>query len=156
MINYNPSVTWIFPKSSTCPSGMLRTKLTNPVAKSTSPGLSDTTFFARWDIYQMKSSKQSGPLMFNSRHIRMQIAIQPFYFSDQWRIKLIEISNLFIVILCFFHHIFISILDTFHWRKYTSFFLVTFRTALCLISSKWWCCISTSPIIYNLQWPTLL
>ena len=28
--------------------GKLRTKITSPMAKSTSPGLSDTTFFARW------------------------------------------------------------------------------------------------------------
>ena len=32
----------------TCPSGKLRTEFTSPIAKSTSPGLSDTTFFARW------------------------------------------------------------------------------------------------------------
>ena len=31
----------------TCPSGKLRTEFTSPIAKSTSPGLSDTTFFAR-------------------------------------------------------------------------------------------------------------
>ena len=35
-------------KNSTCPSGKLRTKITSPIAKSNSPGLSDTTFFARW------------------------------------------------------------------------------------------------------------
>ena len=32
----------------TCPSGKLRTEFTSPIAKSTSPGLSDSTFFARW------------------------------------------------------------------------------------------------------------
>ena len=32
----------------TCPSGKLSTEFTSPIAKSTSPGLSDTTFFARW------------------------------------------------------------------------------------------------------------
>ena len=31
----------------TCPSGKLKTEFTSPIAKSTSPGLSDTTFFAR-------------------------------------------------------------------------------------------------------------
>ena len=30
-----------------CPSGKLSTEFTSPIAKSTSPGLSDTTFFAR-------------------------------------------------------------------------------------------------------------
>ena len=35
-------------KKSTCPSGKLITEFTSPIAKSTSPGLSDTTFFARW------------------------------------------------------------------------------------------------------------
>ena len=46
-IDYHPSVIWISPKNCTCPSGKLRTKITSPIAKSTSPGLSDTTFFAR-------------------------------------------------------------------------------------------------------------
>ena len=45
-IDYSPSVIWIFPKNSTYPSGKLRTKITSPIAKSTSPGLSHTTFFA--------------------------------------------------------------------------------------------------------------
>ena len=31
----------------TCPSGKLRTEFTSPIAKSTSPGLSETAFFAR-------------------------------------------------------------------------------------------------------------
>ena len=47
-IDCNPSVIWICPKNSTCPSRKLRTKITSPIAKSTSPRLSDTTFFARW------------------------------------------------------------------------------------------------------------
>ena len=34
-------------KKFTCPSGKLITEFTNSIAKSTSPGLSDTTFFAR-------------------------------------------------------------------------------------------------------------
>ena len=47
-IDYNPSVIWISPKNSTCLSGKLRTKITSLIEKSTSPGLSDTTFFAHW------------------------------------------------------------------------------------------------------------
>ena len=47
-IDYNPSLIWFPPKNSTCTSGKLRTKITSPIAKSTSPRLSDTTFFARW------------------------------------------------------------------------------------------------------------
>ena len=35
-------------KNFTCPSGKLITELTSLIAKSTSPRLSDTTFFARW------------------------------------------------------------------------------------------------------------
>ena len=35
-------------KKITCSSGYLKTKFTSLIAKSTSPGLSDTTFFARW------------------------------------------------------------------------------------------------------------
>ena len=37
---------WISPKNGTRLSGKLRTKITTPIAKSTSPRLSDTTFFA--------------------------------------------------------------------------------------------------------------
>ena len=35
-------------KNITCPSGKLKTGFTSPIEKSASPGLSDTTFFARW------------------------------------------------------------------------------------------------------------
>ena len=35
-------------KNITCPSGKLKTGFTSPIAKSTSPGLSNTTFFACW------------------------------------------------------------------------------------------------------------
>ena len=35
-------------KNITCPLGKLKTEFTSQIAKSTSPGLSDTTFFARW------------------------------------------------------------------------------------------------------------
>ena len=41
-IDKNPSVIWISPKNSTCPSGKLRTKIAGPIAKSTSPGLLGT------------------------------------------------------------------------------------------------------------------
>ena len=34
-------------KNITCPSGKLKTEFTSPIAKFTSPGLSNTTFFAR-------------------------------------------------------------------------------------------------------------
>ena len=37
-------------KNFTYPSGKLITEFTNPIAKSTSPGLSDTTFFTRWTL----------------------------------------------------------------------------------------------------------
>ena len=37
----------------TCPSGKLRTEFISPIAKSTSPGLSDSTFFARWYCKQV-------------------------------------------------------------------------------------------------------
>ena len=49
-IDCNPSVIWISPKNSTCPSGKLSTKITSAIAKSTSPRLSDTTFFAHWFV----------------------------------------------------------------------------------------------------------
>ena len=56
-IDYIPSVIWISPKNSTCPSGKLRTKITSPIAKSTSPWLSDTTFFARQSLFNFKRKK---------------------------------------------------------------------------------------------------
>ena len=49
-IDYNPSVIWISQKNFTCPSGKLRTYISSPIAKPTSPKRSDTTFFARWNI----------------------------------------------------------------------------------------------------------
>ena len=40
-------------KNITCPSSKLKTELTSLIAKSTSPGLLDTIFFARWVIHLM-------------------------------------------------------------------------------------------------------
>ena len=47
-IYYSSSVIWISKTKLTCPSGKLRTEFTCSKAKSTSPGLSDTTILARW------------------------------------------------------------------------------------------------------------
>ena len=47
-IYYSSSVIWISKTKWTCPSGKLRTEFTCSKAKSTSPGLSDTTILARW------------------------------------------------------------------------------------------------------------
>ena len=44
---YSTSVILVLPKIFACPSGKLSTEFTSPIAKSTSPGLSDTTFFTR-------------------------------------------------------------------------------------------------------------
>ena len=46
-MSYSTSVILLLRKIFTCPSGKLSTEFTSPIAKSTSPGLSDTTFFAR-------------------------------------------------------------------------------------------------------------
>ena len=45
--SYSTFVILILQKIFACPSGKLSTEFTSPIAKSTSPGLSDTTFFAR-------------------------------------------------------------------------------------------------------------
>ena len=45
----------------TCPSGKLITELTSPIAKSTSPELSDTTFFARWNLSWVDGSLDDHP-----------------------------------------------------------------------------------------------
>ena len=47
-IDYSSSVMWISPKKFICPSCKLRTEFASPIAKSTSSGLSDMTFFAHW------------------------------------------------------------------------------------------------------------
>ena len=44
---HSSSVIWIPQRNFTCPLGKLITEFTSPIAKSTSPGLSDTTFFIR-------------------------------------------------------------------------------------------------------------
>ena len=48
---------WNFTKNFTCPLGKLRTEFTSPIAKSSSPGLSDTTFFARWLCIKIEGQK---------------------------------------------------------------------------------------------------
>ena len=42
------NIIWIPQKNYSCPSGKLRTEFTGPIAKSTTPMLSDTTFSACW------------------------------------------------------------------------------------------------------------
>ena len=56
-IDYNPSVIWISPKTALARGAnyIVRTKITSLIAKSTSPGLLDTTFFARWTGYSFIS-----------------------------------------------------------------------------------------------------
>ena len=51
-----------FSKNFTCPLSELRTEFTSPIEKSTSPGLSDTTFFARWvlQMWVLISCKDKG------------------------------------------------------------------------------------------------
>ena len=54
-----------FSKNITCPSGKLKTEFTSPIAKSTSPGLWDTTFFACWvekngGEYKLKFSRNTS------------------------------------------------------------------------------------------------
>ena len=67
-----PSVIWTAQKNFTSPSGKLRTEFTSLIAKSTSPGLSDNTFFAPWTLMktipsintfcQQQREKPSHPL----------------------------------------------------------------------------------------------
>ena len=45
----SPNIILNSSKKFICPSGKLITEFTSPIAKSTSPGLWDTTYFARWD-----------------------------------------------------------------------------------------------------------
>ena len=50
ILSYSTSVILLLRKIFSCPSGKLSTEFTSPIAKSTSSGLSDTTFFARWAL----------------------------------------------------------------------------------------------------------
>jgi len=47
-LSYSAFVILILRKIFACLSGKLSTEFTSPIAKSTTPGLSDTTLFARW------------------------------------------------------------------------------------------------------------
>ena len=74
-IDYNPSVTGICPKNSTCLSSKLRTKITSPIAKSTCPGLFDTTFFACW--FKANTRQSSDFCIFCSLHDVHHFAEKP-------------------------------------------------------------------------------
>ena len=74
-IDYNPSVIGICPKNSTCVSSKLRTKITSPIAKSTSPGLSDTTFFSCW--FKANTRQSSDFCIFCSLHDVHHFAEKP-------------------------------------------------------------------------------
>ena len=50
IIDFTVLLLFEFLKNITCPSGKLKTEFTILIAKSTSPGLSDTTFFAHWAL----------------------------------------------------------------------------------------------------------
>ena len=60
-----------FSKNFTCPLGKLRTKVTSPIAKSSSPRLSDSTFFARCHTNSYQASCQdtySKSYQYSCRH----------------------------------------------------------------------------------------
>ena len=60
-------------KNITCPSGKLKTEFTNPIAKFTSPGLSDTTVFARWVekrfFFNSAASRPLGEIAKSLQHV---------------------------------------------------------------------------------------
>jgi len=51
-LSYITFIILILRKIFACPWGKLSTEFTSPIAKSTSPGLSDMAFFARWIEYK--------------------------------------------------------------------------------------------------------
>ena len=71
-----------FSKNFTCPLSELRTEFTSPIEKSTSPGLSDTTFFARW-VLQMwvliscKDKGQHSQAVFPNGHYKWTVLLRP-------------------------------------------------------------------------------
>ena len=71
-IDYSPSSS----KNSTCPLGKLRTKVTSPVTKSTSPGLSDTTFFARCASIQNSTSIFTEKVLKNDAKNNLKTLLQ--------------------------------------------------------------------------------
>ena len=64
-------------KKFTCPLGKLITEFTSPIAKSTSPGLSDTTFFAQWC---------------KRRHLHCQLNLAFTNLMTSWKELIIHVS----------------------------------------------------------------
>jgi len=58
-----------FLKEHHLPLGQVKTDFTSPIAKSTSPGLSDTTFFARWAL--KKKTQCSLCIVKLNKHVRV-------------------------------------------------------------------------------------
>ena len=71
-IDYNPSVIWISPKNST-----LRTKITSPIAKSTSPGLVKTQLLTKPGSDQMRLYHKHPP-PFSNVHSSLTLKLLKF------------------------------------------------------------------------------
>ena len=56
-------------KKFTCPSGKLITEFTSQIAKSASPGISDSTFFARCNVHWISSLT----VQYNVRHLVLSL-----------------------------------------------------------------------------------
>ena len=93
-------------KNITCPSGKLKTGFTSLVAKPTSPGLLETTFFARcllhdWLHKQTSWSKFSIPIGYTSRKIG--ISCLCFHKKEVGQDPLIIIINKWICLIQYFN-----------------------------------------------------
>ena len=66
----------------TCLLGKLKTEFTSLIAKSTSPGLSDTTFFACWDRKGILGHWQD---MWNTLMLFLEVAIK--WESNSWEVR---------------------------------------------------------------------
>ena len=71
-------------KDLTCPSGKLKTEFTGPIAKSTSPGLSDSTFFARCSLLKNQHSKfQFDQELYMKYHYVDVLPLVIYLFTDK-------------------------------------------------------------------------
>jgi len=76
-LSYSTFLILILRKIFACPSGKLSTEFTSPIAKSTSPGLSDMTFFARWSIL-------SYPVFYEDSLIIFCVHSKTFFLQILW------------------------------------------------------------------------
>ena len=73
-------------KNFICLLGKLRTQFTSPIANSTSPGLSDTTFFAHWVLHTRSSETVLLQRPAQSSCFSKWTLHEQFYWGQSWNL----------------------------------------------------------------------